>query len=88
MFSYGRVVASRYIQNRFGKTQLLKDGYVSKRNASVQNIFKTKQYWYCHNKPCNYMASAGTIGNTVLYWKGEHDHASNLKDNEIILDCN
>ena len=34
------------------------------------------------------MASAGTIGNTVLYWKGEHDHASDFKDNEIILDCN
>ena len=38
-------------------------------------VFKTtsKQYCYCHNKPYNCRASAGTVDNTVLYWKGEHD---------------
>ena len=71
---------ARYVQTRFGSTQLFKEGYVYKRNSKSQDTV----YWACRNRVCH--ARAGTKGETILFWRGQHNHPSNIKlENETIL---
>ena len=74
---------ARYVQTRFGSTQLYKDGYVYKRNSKSQDTV----YWACRNARVGCPARAGTKGQILVFCRGQHNHPPNIRvENETILD--
>ena len=76
---------AKFVRARSGNSLLLdKNGYVYKRNSKNN----TSIYWICrnHTKTTKCFARATTDGNHVTYWKGSHDHPSNIVESDMILD--
>ena len=78
---------AKFVKTRFSSALLLdKKGYVYKTNS--KNGSKT--YWVCRNhlkdKNNKCLARATTDGNYVTYWKGVHNHPTNILQSDVILE--
>ena len=78
---------AKFVKTRFSSALLLdKKGYVYKINSKNGS----KIYWVCRNhlkdKNNKCLARATTDGNYVTYWKGVHNHPTNILQSDVILE--
>ena len=78
---------AKFVLTKSNNTLLLdkEGGYVFK----VSSRHNGKTYWACRNKSLKQdkcMARAITDGNYVTYWKGGHNHDTNVVSSDVMLE--
>ena len=79
---------AKFIVTKSNKTFLLDNS--GQYAYKVCSRYGDKTYWACRNK-CfqsqkSCLARAITDGMYVTYWKGDHDHSSNVLTSDVRLD--
>ena len=77
---------AKFIATKNNKTFLLDNS--GQYAYKVCSKYGDKTYWACRNKSLknNCLARAITDGMYVTYWKGEHNHSSNILASDVRLD--